>query len=254
MDGERFEQCGQVGGISDVEDVFGDAPEIAHLIEVVQSAFDDIEPVGLELRQRDGEWFISPIASINDAMLSVLRALDRQELDEIIDAFEPALEAVTDGIFNSIDDLAGSSDFGLAVPDEPIVLDPLDDSADGFGWFDCYELDAIGATACFQSFVDEGEIAPTDIPVVLRYPECGYADASWAGSVYQLPDDQFVAVVGGARTCFLDLVEAGEIEEWELPEEIIHFDCYEGRNWYQVFDDPEYDERFDACRSAGIGQ
>lgn len=254
MDGQRFEQCGDVGSISDVDDVFGDEPEISHLIEVMQSAFSDIEPVGLELRQRDGEWFISPIASGTDAMLAVLGALDRQELDEIIAAFEPALELITDGIFSSIDDLAGSSDFGMAVPDEPFVLDQTDGPEDGFGWFDCYELGVVEATACFQSFVDTDQISAADVPVVLRHPECGYSEASWEGSVYQLPDDRFVAVVEGARGCFLDLVDAGHIEEWELPEEILHFECFEGRNWYQVFDDPEYDERFDACRSAAIGE
>jgi hypothetical protein len=258
FDEQRFEQCGDVGSVSDVEDVFGDEPEIMHLIEVIQSAFADIEPVGLELREREGEWFISPIASVTDGMLAVLGALDRQELDEIIDAFEPAFEAITDGLFDSINDLAGSSDFGLAVPDEPAlptILDQSGDSAgDSVGWFDCYDLGVIEATACFQSFVDSGEIAPADVPVVLRYPECGYGEASWGGSVYQLPDDRFIAVVDGARTCFLDLLDTGQVDEWELPEEILHFGCFEGRNWYQVFDDPEYDERFDACRSAAINE
>ena len=50
----------------------------------------------------------------------------------------------------------------------------------------------------------------------------------------------------------LDLADAGAIERWELPEEIAHLECFEGRNWYRVFDDPEYDARFEACRSAMI--
>ncbi len=33
----------------------------------------------------------------------------------------------------------------------------------------------------------------------------------------------------------------------ELPTEIAKLECFEGRNWYNVFNDPAYDERYYAC-------
>ena len=277
IDGNRIDQCADAGSISDVEDVFGDAPEVMHLIEVVQSAFVGVEPIGIELRSRNGEWFVSPVASFTGGMLKMLRALDRQELDSIIEAAKPAFESIadgffgtTDGFFGTTDEFLGSGDFDLATPVDPgSTLDPVDQPVDqpidqpvdqpgtppvvdDFGWFDCYELEIGDATACFQSYEASGEIDVTEIPVVLRHAECGYAEASWAGANYRLPDGEFIAAAEAARGCFLDLVDSGQVEEWELPLEISQLECFEGRNWYLVFDDPEYDIRFDACRNSEV--
>ena len=64
--------------------------------------------------------------------------------------------------------------------------------------------------------------------------------------------EEFIAAAEAARPCFLDLVEQGEVSEYELPTEISHLECFEGRNWYNVFDDPDYDERYFACLDAGF--
>ena len=56
-----------------------------------------------------------------------------------------------------------------------------------------------------------------------------------------MSDADFVAAVEAARPCFLALVAAGTIDQYELPTEIAHLECFEGRNWYNVFDDTEYD-------------
>jgi hypothetical protein len=189
-------------------------------------------------------------------MLKVLRALDRQELDDIIDAAEPAIESIVDGFFGVSEDFS-SSDFDLAVPVDPgSAIDQPGDQPDvpELGWLDCYEFDVDEATECFQSYVATGEITDAEVPVVLRHPECGYADVGWGGALYGLSDEQFTARAEAARGCFLDLADAGLIDQWELPDEIVYFECFEGRNWYQVFDDPEYDLRFDACRNGAVGE
>ena len=53
--------------------------------------------------------------------------------------------------------------------------------------------------------------------------------------------------VEAARPCFLALVAAGTLDEYELPNEIAYLACFEGRNWYNTFDDTAYDERYYDC-------
>ena len=133
------------------------------------------------------------------------------------------------------------------VPTEP---------TDSFGsdpWLECYEKDAADATTCFESYVASGQIDRSTVPVVLRHPECGYAELAWSNEVYSLPDDEFVAAAESARACFLALVDTGEVSSFELPSEITHLECFEGRNWYQVFDDPEFDARYYECIGSDTG-
>jgi hypothetical protein len=105
----------------------------------------------------------------------------------------------------------------------------------------------VEATACFNEHIATGEIDSTYIPVALRFPECGYAEVSWTGTLYSMSDADFIATVEAARPCFLALVQSGQLTEAELPTEIAKLECFEGRNWYNVFDDPAYDERYYAC-------
>jgi hypothetical protein len=193
-------------------------------------------------------------------MLAVLRALDRQEIDELIELFEPAAEEFFEQIFGGlggweeypdeiyVDDYSTVDDSSGDMTD---VAEVADEPAEVSGWERCYEeVAAVDATACFQQYVATGEIDATFIPVALRFPECGYAEVSWSGAVYSLPDAEFVATVEAARPCFQALVAAGTIQDYELPTEIAHLECFEGRNWYNVLDDPEYDARYYACVEA----
>jgi hypothetical protein len=259
LGGDTFETCGT--GLADFDEVFADAPAVRHLLDTITDAFADIEPIGLELRRVDGEWYVSVTETVSEALLAVLRALDRNELDAIIDAGGDAFTEIFDMTF---DDLAGglmADDFG-----DDSFFGELDGFEDAFDegvlderifedaeWFRCYdEFSADAAIACFATYVDSGEIDASEIPVELRFPECGYADVAWSGELYQMSDDDFIAKATPARACFLDLVEQGRVAAWELPTEITQIECFEGRNWYNVFDDPEYDERYYECVGAGF--
>jgi hypothetical protein len=255
-EGESIDVCPSDVGRDQLDEVFSEWPEVIRVIDTVESAFADMEPSGLELREYDGEWFVSPLGTGSEAILNVFRALDRQELDDIIAAVQDAIDSFGDDLFGAIDDLAaggldGSFDdsFGDGFDDSIEIVDPDGDTATGEpSWFDCYEeTDTDAALACFESFVASGDIDRAQIPAVLRFPECGYADLAWTNEVYGLSDEKFVAAVAPARDCFLDLVDQGLVEEYELPNEIAHYECFEDRNWYQVFDDPDYDERYYAC-------
>ncbi len=84
------------------------------------------------------------------------------------------------------------------------------------------------------------------MPVALRFPSA--ASPMPAGrQLYSMSDAATSSpLVEAARPCFLALVAAGTIEEFEVPAEFAQPECFEGRNWYKVFDDPEYDERVTA--------
>ena len=274
-DDESFDFCaGDTSSIPEVDEFLADSPAITAFVDSLGRALSDIEPIGFEMREFEGAWFLSPTASYTEAMLAVLRALDRQELDELIELAEPAADEFFDQIFGGYgefeeypddayyDDEFTSDDYtvddALEVPtslpeislDDP-YYEVSDESAEASGWERCYnELDATDATACFQEYVTTGEIDETFMPIALRFPECGYAELSWNGELYSMSDADFVAAVEAARPCFLALVAAGTIQDYELPNEIAHLECFEGRNWYNVFDDTEYDERYYACLDA----
>jgi hypothetical protein len=178
------------------------------------------------------------------------------------------------GGFSDYDDYSssdGSSDYSYddSIFDEvssgdrvivPVSLPDLSygdvsaDSSSVAGWERCYdEQDAADATSCFQEYVASGEIDESFIPVALRFPECGYADVSWSGELYSMSDAEFVAAVEAARPCFMALVADGTLVEYEVPTEVAHLECFEGRNWYNTFDDPDYDQRYSDCLTAANG-
>ena len=272
FEGETIEQCGTGTAPAELDEILADAPEAAALLDIVTEAFADIEEVGLELRRFDGQWYVSPVSTLTEGFLTVLRALDRSEIDAIVDQAPAAFEEFSDAIFGGLNALPGTiggidDEGGFIIDDETDLFDDFDDfddvdDGDAFddlevidgdmdpldaAWSDCYAVtDAVEATDCFTSVTAAGGPDASFMPLALRFPECGYA-ASWEPGFYQLPDDEFIGAIETARPCFLDLVEQGVIMEWELPSEIENLECYEGRNWYQVFDDPEYDERYFAC-------
>lgn len=251
--GETVEQC-QDSTFEDTMGFLDDAPETERLIEIVTDAFADMEETGLELRRTDDLWYVSPTTTLSEAFLNVLRALDRSELDAIIEQVPAVGEELADEIFAGFEELPGSFGDELVTVEEaddvaPSVTVAAGDEPDGSiaSADDCYSLtDPAEATECFQTAVDAGEIDASFVPAALRHPECGYTQ-SWGGGVYGLPDDEFIAAAEAARSCFLDLVERGVVSEYELPTEIASLECFEGRNWYNTFDDPEYDERYYEC-------
>jgi hypothetical protein len=292
LEGESVAYCtDQVFAMEEFDDLLADAPAIRHLIDTVTAAFADMEAVGIEVREYDGRWYVSPVTTSTEAVLTALRALDRQELDAIIDAVPPAFEEffglalggfgeILDDEFTTYadDDYEGGG--WTTVPDDEAqppmttfpelpIIDDLDDSAiddeysdeysdefaDDPGYYICYEeRDAATATACFEKLLLAGEIDEWEFPTMLRFPECGYAEIGWSGDLYQMDDATFIATAESVRPCFLGLLEQGLVEQWELPSEVTHLECFEGRNWYATYDDAEYDERYFDCISQPIAE
>jgi hypothetical protein len=238
-------------------------PSIDAFLTSLSDAFADMEPAGVELRQRDGSWYLSPMATMTDAMLKAMRALDRAEIDELVDLGEAAADDVVDLAFGSFygaldetmtdeefpaDDSFGSDDsFGGGTDGS------TDGSMDGTGDLetspadDCYGYSSADeATACFDKVIASGQAEEWVRPASLMAPECGLTTILWEGGVYGMSDEEFTSTMSAARPCYDQLVADG-FEEWAVPYEVASLDCFEGRNPYQVFDDEGYTDRVFDC-------
>ncbi|HWM18550.1 MAG TPA: hypothetical protein VNO51_02605 [Ilumatobacteraceae bacterium] len=261
LTGEEFDQ---------VDDMLAEGP-VRDLIDVLTEAFADYDQPGVTLVETDGSWYVSPIGTYYDQLLALIRALDRAELDAIIEAFPPAADAFFEDVFGAdfdiddpfLDDPFSDDPFSDDVipedtfpedtfPDDTIVDDTIvddtvpTDTAVESPLTRCWEAaDATEASACFQEVVAAGEAQAWEAPLEMLHPECGVAEAYWTG--FTMTDAEFFAIIDAARPCFLALVTSGELLESDLPIEYRKPECFEGRNWYQVFGEPEYDERVATC-------
>ena len=227
-DAEETNSCDSVDEVPALDDVFEDPQAIEDFLADVREAFADYDNPGLVVREVDGSWYLSPIATGTEQMLAVVRALTREEIERLQAQF---------------DDVAAS--FEELVERQEITPDDGEDDVDPAE--ECWiESDAAAAATCFDALVADGEIAPGDVPWYLRYPECGLADLGWNGDYYSLPDEEFAATVADAAPCFQELVDSGEADEFELPVELLHPDCLFGRNWYAATDD-DYLAEFEDC-------
>jgi hypothetical protein len=241
-----------------VEDMAGmEIPEsVDSFVAAFTEAFSDMDAVGLEVRERGGQWFLSPIATGSEAMLAVLRALDRDELDELIDLGTAAGDDFFDMAFGLVPGVVGDDDASEEWVDEVWTEEEWvdEESADG-EWSEyeespvdrCYSIDDIAeATACFEAEIAAGNAEDWEMPVSLLAPECGLSELLWSGAVYGLSDDEFTTTMTDAAPCYDALVADG-YDQWLVPYEVDNVDCFEGRNPYSVFDDAYNDRVFDCA-------
>jgi hypothetical protein len=78
------------------------ADSLTGLAETLQDSLADVEFHGIVVKQVDGKWFVSPIATGSEGFLSVLRALDRGEIEDISSSIQDLIAE-----FSSL-----STDFG----------------------------------------------------------------------------------------------------------------------------------------------
>lgn len=84
--------------------------------------FPTLRPIemGITTTKIDGEWYVAPFGTSLDAWNAVLRSLDRETLDEIVD-WGQEMAAVFEESFSSgfSYDSTATSDYGVGYPDEP---------------------------------------------------------------------------------------------------------------------------------------
>jgi len=260
-DEQTVNTCELVDDLPELEDIFDDPQPVQNFLDQLEATFSDFDAPGIVVKEVDGGWYVSPMATGAAAMLSVVRALDRDEIENLQESFADAFEAVLDGStvdipdFDELPDLDDESadddsDAGPppTVSSVPVPSGPLPGSVPTSAGETCYaEREADAAAACFQDLIDAGDVDPIMVPAFLRFPECGLAEAYWGGEYFSLPDDEFIALVEPAVPCFEALLSTGEIEENELPIELSDFECLDGRNWYTAIEDTDYNAALQEC-------
>jgi hypothetical protein len=242
------DSCQVAGSIDDALGVLGldETGDLKSLIKTVGDAFSDMKPVGITVQKVGGVWYVSPIGTYFDVYVSLLAALDKNELTDIIDGVKKVAESFsTSGIFGVGGD---STDGGDTTDTGGISDDP--NGTDSSAFDACFDqADYAGYSACLSAGLDDGSIDPTFVAPYYRFPECGVGEQYWTGEVYSMTDEEFIAFGTAAEPCFQKYVDDGTIFDFELPYELSHPDCLEGKNWYNV-SDQDYTERVFECATA----
>ncbi len=254
-DADSFDSCDVLGETPDLGDVVDDPQPLEDLIASVEDAFADYEAPGIIVDRVDGQWFVSPMATVSENILAVVRALTREEIEDLQTKVTDAMDVLDDVFvdlgeeFPQLDDLdlPVAEDFELpaddttATDDSLVASDPTED---------CYrEDDPSEAASCFESLVAAGDISEQASPFYFRFPECGLAESMWSGEYYSLDDDEFVELVESSAPCFQAHVAAGDLEDYELAPELAKPECLAGRNPYSSTDD-DYLQAFDECTAS----
>jgi hypothetical protein len=180
----------------------------------------------------DGKWYISPIGTVMDTILNVMRKLDRKDLDKAIDSFS---DLSIPGIFESDDNFDPfeeppiTDDTFDTIPDDTFdTVDPYDPYAIVS---EClYGAGSDDSKACLDAALAAGQIAETDIPADVRFPECGMEE--YYSKSFDATDAEFTALVTTAGACFDGHVAAGEIDEYSVPYDVMSPECWGGKNPY----------------------
>jgi hypothetical protein len=238
-----------------------DADQLKDVQDTVKQVLSDYSNPGFTVKQVGGKWYLSPIATGFDQLLALSKALTRSEIEDVVDKFQEMVETAEDngGEFElpNLDDYTRSGGWTTVPDSAPLETVPSDteavpstvpedstSSTEADPATTCYgETEATTAAQCFANLVSSGQIEPSSVPWYFQHPECGAADAYWAGQYYSLPDAEFVQLINQVAPCFQALVTNGTMDEFAVPPEIQHPECLKGINPYrtdvgdEVFDD-----------------
>ncbi len=120
--GESIDTCadGATGDLTDVEDLlaeFGADEAFGELRDIWEDILSDYEQPGVTVKEVDGEWYVSPIATSFDQFFAVSHALDRDELERAADAITEAVASIDEVYSNEVGQLDGTL-LDDALPDE----------------------------------------------------------------------------------------------------------------------------------------
>ena len=237
VDGQDFELT--VDGDCVSYDVAGERDELctadaleqagADLPESLTTFLDALaaQPQGIRVVQVDGEWFVSPIGTAGDGLLSVLRSLDADLLQDL----------VADG--GDIMETAGSSaaGFGSGFPFGSVDLN------DGF---------VVPSEDDTYSDTDEDDDTSADTDDPSSDGDAGYEAYSKACGEFESLDygaetaEEWQLAVELGSACALPFLQRGDIDEYDVPTEFARPECYTAWPWDPALTLAEQDAVFDA--------
>ena len=191
---------------------FTDTKPFEDLINDTRAAFEGFSFDGVVVKKVDGEWYVSPISTGFEFVLSTMRALDRDEIDTLVNDVSNVVDSFVDQAFGTSDD---SFD------------EPADDETDFSSWFDC--LNETGSEAqqqCVADGVASGEFSAQDIPAPVLYPECGLFDYYAGYDLYTDSVEDFFAVIEPGAQCIVDAAAADGIDLTILTPEFVKPECF----------------------------
>jgi hypothetical protein len=280
--GESFDSCVLQTESDDIDEILGEIDGLQEFRSEFEDILADYDQPGVTVKEVDGEWYVSPIATWFDQFFAISNAIDREEIDRAIEAvgeifgsaeqmFDDQLGDFSGGEFESFPDIEDFDEVPAStvvveegVPDDSIDAGtptdtptdttvtaetaPTDDgtSAADSLYQECLALPtAEEAASCLQGHVDSGAMPDYYVPIELRFLECGLGNiVIGITPEYELSDADYTAVLIAANECFTALIAQGQVEDFDVPAEYLRPECAEGRNPWS-FEAPDNQELFD---------
>jgi hypothetical protein len=269
-DGE-FDSCKGIDGGDDATsgylDQLGldDNEALRQLTDDVASAFTELSLHGVVVDKVDGAWFVSPIGTGADTVLSILRALDRDEIETLIDDIQnvfdqgfsmpgidvpsnddavpvdtvPTDDTVTDDTVTD-DTVTDDTVTDDTVTDDTVTDDTVtDDTVAEASWFDCLDQSQDPATvsACIQDGLAAGDFGADFIPPPFLFADCGLFDYYLSDELYTDDATTFLATIEPGRQCIVDAAAAQGIDISYSGAEFVHPECFTADNPFN-YDEP----------------
>lgn len=279
--GESIASCtgegSDEGAIGTATDQLGvpDTPELQTLIDDVGDAFSDLDLHGVVVDKVDGKWFVSPIGTGAETFLALLRALDRDEIDTLINDGQAAFQSVIDAISSDIpdddfppdttytDDTTYDTTYTTdtttddtatddTTTDDTATDDTATDETTGTStfettnidtttyYFDClYELSTEEAAACVQKGIDDGRFSRDEVPAPYQFPDCGLFDYYNGTDIYSDSPEEFQNVIEPKLQCIVDAAAGVGADLTYSSPEFAHPECFVGVNPYNYSGDTD---------------
>ena len=290
--GESIASCSgeesDEGAMGTATDQLGlpDTPELQTFFDDFGDALSDLELHGLVVDKVDGKWFVSPLGTGAEIVLSFLRALDRDEIETLIndgtaafdslftglddyptdDSYPPDTSYTDDTTYDTVyttDDTTDDTSTDDTSTDDTSTDDTTDTSTidTTFGttnidtttyYSDClFDLSDADAVACVQKGIDDGRFSRDDVPAPYQFPDCGLFDYYNGTDIYSDSPEDFQNVIEPKLQCILDAAAGVGADLTYSSPEFAHPECFVGVNPYNYSGDTDaIGEAYD-CAYAG---
>ena len=212
-----------------------DTAPLHTFIKDARKAFSDFEMHGLVVDNVNGKWFVSPIGSFTELLLSTLRALDRNEIETLVKDGRDVIGGVFGGISAGSDSTSSTGSRS---------------TSGGSDWYSCLS-GASDPQGCIHDGVANGTLDRQYIPVPFLYPDCGLFGYYNGDGHYSDAPDVFLKTIEPARRCLLDAAKADGIDVSLLTPELLYPECFKNVNPSDYSDEAAYGAAYDCVSANG---